>query len=82
MGKKILEFLWKEKFIIFLLGFWVYFKYFAPFDPTDKPAEYKRSGLMWYKDHGTGCEYLAGPGLFGTDTLIKRVDKNGKHICN
>ena len=45
-------------------------------DSTDE-SMWSRSGMRWYKDHGTGCEYLAGGGGF----LIPRVDRDGKHMC-
>ncbi len=35
------------------------------FDPTDDYENNKRSGLVYYKDHGTGREYLkAGDEVF------------------
>lgn len=45
-----------------------------PFDPTDDAINKKRSGLKYYKDHGTGCEYIAGPTWLGFSStpLVKR----------
>lgn len=51
-----------------------------PTDSTDK-SRLERSGLYLYIDYGTGCQYLAGPGFFGKQVLIPRVDKDGKHVC-
>ena len=39
-----------------------------PTDPTDLSAD-TRSGLIYYKDYGTGQEYLSAPFCF---CLIKR----------
>ena len=53
-----------------------------PYDPTDDAKNGDRSGFVFYKDHGTGCHYIAGGyGFFGKAPIIPRVDKNGKHIC-
>ena len=43
------------------------------FDPTDDYENNKRSGLTYYKDHGTGREYLkAGDEIFlRLDTATK-----------
>ena len=54
---------------------------FAPIDPTDLD-KWNRSNMHWYKDHGTGCEYLAGGGFLGKKFLIERKDSSGKHICS
>lgn len=51
-----------------------------PTDPTDS-GRFDRSGMSFYKDHDTGCQYLAGGGFFGKQVLIPRVDKDGEHIC-
>lgn len=61
--------------IIFSIG------YLRATDPTDK-GRFKRSGLHWYKDHGTGCHYIAGSNWFGSTELIPRLDKFGNHMCD
>lgn len=48
------------------------------YDPTDDVANDKRSALVLYIDHGTGCHYLA-TSVFGS--LTPRLDRDGKHIC-
>lgn len=35
--------------------------FFQKVDPTDQDR-WNRSGLRYYKDHGTGREYISGPG--------------------
>lgn len=37
------------------------------FDPTDNIEAKEKSGLIYYKDHGTGIEYIGNGG-----TLIRR----------
>lgn len=49
-------------------------------DPTDA-SFWTRSGLNYYKDYGTGCEYIAGGGFFGKTVLEPRLDKDGNHLC-
>ena len=46
-----------------VLGFFLYSiaTKIHPLDPTDDLANKKRSGLLYFKDHGTGVEYLANP---------------------
>lgn len=50
----------------------------TPYDPTDNAVAGERSGMRYYVDHGTGCEYLST--LFGN--LLPRLDANGEHVCN
>ena len=48
--------------IVFLLSPWI-----NPTDPTDQDS-FNRSGLHYYKDYGTGKEYISGGG-----SLIERL---------
>jgi len=57
-------------------------QYFAPYDSTDDRVNKVRSNMALRVDYGTGCQYLASPGLLGGGSLIPRVDAEGKHICN
>lgn len=50
----------------------------TPYDETDNVSNGERSGLGFYIDNGTGCQYLSG-GLFGG--ITPRLDSRGKHIC-
>lgn len=46
-----------------------------PYDDSDSPP--RRSGMVIYKDHLTGCEYLGK--FFGGVT--PRLDTNGRQVC-
>lgn len=59
----------------------IIYEFLRPTDPTDSGIWFKRSGMGFHKDHGTGCHYLSGAGFFGKEILIPRVDKTGRHIC-
>ena len=50
---------------------------FMPYDSTDNISNRDRSGLVLYRDHMTGCEYIKG-GLIGG--ITPRLDGNGNHI--
>lgn len=59
--------------VLFIAAVWIAFGYFSPLDPTDL-SRWQRSGLYYYKDHGTGCEYIAAAdGWFGKPKLIPRI---------
>lgn len=68
---------WVFKISIFLIIVLI-INWFYPKDDTDAKGFWKRSGLTLYTDNLTGCQYIKG-GMFGN--MIKRVDKNGNHIC-
>ena len=60
--------------VIFILDFiWAYL--IVKPDPTDK-GWFKRSGLKYYKDHGTGIEYVS---TWTGSGLQPRLDKQGKN---
>jgi len=70
----------KIKFIQIVLAvclLWFIFNAFNSYDNTDDIINEKRSGLLVYTDHFTGCQYLKA-GYFGS--IIPRLDRNGKHI--
>ena len=76
---KITDFI--ARFILFLIIFLTihtFVENIYNYDDTDNKDEKERSGLGLYTDNRTGCQYLSA-GLFGG--IIKRVDKDGNHIC-
>jgi len=48
-------------------------------DDSDDKVNNKRSGMVVYTDHLTGCQYLSGSGL--GQALTPRLDREGSHIC-
>ena len=61
--------------VVLILGF-AALTFLRPTDPTDLD-KLNRSGLRYYKDYGTGCEYVGNMFDIGP-----RLDSNGKHVCN
>lgn len=50
---------------------------FMPYDETDDTINKRRSGMGYYVDYGTGCQYL------GTwFTLTPRLGLDGKPMCD
>lgn len=45
-----------------------------PLDPTDS-LDGKRSGMAFYVDHGTGCQYVGG-----LLNVTPRLGADGKHV--
>lgn len=68
---------WGFKLFVFFIIFSL-MGLFSPKDNTDEKGFWKRSGLSLYTDNLTGCQYIKA-GMFGV--LIKRVDKDGNHVC-
>jgi hypothetical protein len=70
---------WRNRSLVLAVFMLVYFGLSAlmPRDDTD-PSTGRRSGLILYIDHGTGCQYVRG-GLLGGTT--PRLDANGRQIC-
>jgi hypothetical protein len=61
------------------LGLWVV-SYMTPYDDSDDRQNGKRSGMIVYTDHLTGCQYLKG-GAFGG--MTPRLDGAGRQVgCN
>lgn len=52
-------------------------KNLGPLDDTDNHVTGARSNMTVLIDHGTGCQYLRGPG----GGLTPRLDATGKPIC-
>lgn len=50
----------------------IWAKFFQPYDDTDPPRGWGRSGLRVYTDNLTGCQYLAPPGGDLTPRLAGR----------
>jgi hypothetical protein len=50
-------------------------------DDSDPPNG--RSGLVIYKDHLTGCEYLARPAIapLMAQLITPRMDADGRQVC-
>lgn len=44
---------------------------FRKTDPTDK-SFFQRSGMHYFKDYGTGIEYIAAPSEDGAPILVRR----------
>lgn len=65
-------------FMLLMFGYVVYASANRPYDPTDDAGAETRSGLYWYVDHGTGCEYIKASWF---SELTPRVDSTGYHIC-
>jgi len=51
------------------------------YDATDDVANRERSGMILHTDYGTGCQYIVSAGLFAR-SMVPRVDRNGRHVCN
>lgn len=64
----------KGIFLLLVVGVVWFIVSHMPVDPTDDFANGKRSGLKYYKDYGTGCEYVAAPTWLGLSStpLVKR----------
>lgn len=75
-------FMFCEKYLsITILVFLLWAAYLSatrPFDPTDDLETDTRSGLYYYVDYGTGCQYIKASWFA---TLTPRLDKEGRHIC-
>jgi len=65
--------------ILIILMWAAYSAATRPYDPTDDAATKTRSGLYYYVDHGTGCQYIKAS-MFAT--LTPRLDAGGNHVCN
>lgn len=52
---------------------------FLDTDPTDA-SRWRRSGMGFYVDYETGCEYLSTGGLLGASGITPRLDANGQHM--
>ena len=64
--------------IVFIVGMFIYGAATRPYDPTDDADNRERSGLYFYVDHGTGCQYIKGSWFA---KLTPRTDPSRRHIC-
>ena len=65
--------------ILIILMYAAYSAATRPYDPTDDAATSTRSGLYYYVDHGTGCEWIKAS-MFAT--LTPRLDSSGRQVCD
>jgi hypothetical protein len=66
-------------FIIVTIIATIFNQFNIGFDDSDDWINHKRSNLIIYTDHRSGCQYMQG-GFFG-DNITPRMDENGKQIC-
>ncbi|MAF91182.1 MAG: hypothetical protein CL674_14370 [Bdellovibrionaceae bacterium] len=50
------------------------FDSYEPYDPTDDIQNSERSGLLYFKDYGTGIEYISNPN--GGPLLMREKGEN------
>lgn len=63
-------------FVILFVSTWPHVAPTMRNDDTDPPKGV--SGMDLYQDNRTGCQYLSLPGT----SLIPRMDRDGKQVCN
>lgn len=69
------------QWLLIYVCIWFLASMFTPYDSTDDAENSERSGMRLYIDHGTGCQYLSGGGLFGPIGITPRLDSDGDQVC-